>query len=448
MRKYLIGFLLLLLAVTVGWGYKEKVNREHLGYALEAEYQREFYDVIEQVEQVEVLLAKILVSNSPRLNALYLTETWSRAFFAQNALAQLPFKGMNLAASRKFLAQVGDYSRMVARELLEGKKISEEYSEQLARFHTEMGSFAQELHRIEKDLNGSRFRWSDKGTTEPIGQVAMAVDQGELHGFADFNKRMEELPVLVYDGPFSDHLEQRQPRSLTGEDIDAEEATKRALAFIDAPPETFQIVSRGETDGKIPGWSVTLRRLKGPGTINLDISKKGGHIIWMLDNRSIDQQKISSDEAGKRAATFLEQHGLKSMQPVSTLRQGNTQAISFVYTENQVRYYPDQIKVKVALDNGQVVGFEALSYRMAHGKRQLPDPKLSKEEVKEKINSSLQVEDIRLAVIPLVTGQEILAYEVKASRRNDVFLIYVNAWNGEEEQIFKVINEQGGQLTI
>jgi len=58
------------------------------------------------------------------------------------------------------------------------------------------------------------------------------------------------------------------------------------------------------------------------------------------------------------------------------------------------------------------------------------------------------VERVRLALIPLDGGKEVLAYEVKAMLGSDAFLVYINALNGEEEQILKVVELPGGQLVM
>jgi len=111
MRNWFYGIMgLLLLTWVVSYGYIERTNREVMANALEADYQREFYNLVSHVEQTRVLLGKSLASGSPRHNILYLTEIWNRASDASVSLAQLPLTDINTSASRKFLTQLGDYA--------------------------------------------------------------------------------------------------------------------------------------------------------------------------------------------------------------------------------------------------------------------------------------------------------------------------------------------------
>ena len=53
-----------------------------------------------------------------------------------------------------------------------------------------------------------------------------------------------------------------------------------------------------------------------------------------------------------------------------------------------------------------------------------------------------------MAVIPTETNKEKLCYEVKGQKGKDIFIIYINAYNGNEENILKVIEADDSILTI
>ena len=149
-----------------------------------------------------------------------------------------------------------------------------------------------------------------------------------------------------------------------------------------------------------------------------------------------------------KAKAFLAKTEYKSMVPTYSLRQQNTMVVLFAYQENGVIVYPDLIKVNVALDNGQITGFEGAGYLINHYKRNLPEPSLSKDEAQEKLNPALKIESSRLTVIPLETREEKLCYEFKTSYKGDDFLIYINALDGREEQILKLLKTPGGTWTM
>lgn len=136
------------------------------------------------------------------------------------------------------------------------------------------------------------------------------------------------------------------------------------------------------------------------------------------------------------------------MVPVYSMVQNNIATVSYVYQEDGVIIYPDQIKVDIALDNGRVLGFEALTYYMSHRKRTLPRPKISEEEARQLANSEMDIERVKLALIPLESGDEVLTYEVRGKMDGEVYLVYINAVTGNEERIMRVIHTENGRFAI
>lgn len=110
--------------------------------------------------------------------------------------------------------------------------------------------------------------------------------------------------------------------------------------------------------------------------------------------------------------------------------------------QDDVRIYPESIKIKVALDNGQIVGFTGSDYLKSNRERDLPSPKITKEEARGNLNSNVKVMEDGLAVITNDLGDEVLCYEVIGTMDNDTYRIYINAENGYEEKVEKMQNAE------
>ena len=166
----------------------------------------------------------------------------------------------------------------------------------------------------------------------------------------------------------------------------------------------------------------------------MSITKTGGHIAWMLDNRKIGSKKLSLEDVTKKAVDFMNKKGFKDMVPTYSMINNDTGVVNFAYTQDKVIIYPDLIKIKVALDNGEIVGWEAQKYLMSHRARKIKQPLLTEDEASKYISSSIKTKEGRLALIPTDNGNEVLTYEFKGDYRGDEFLIYINANNGNEEK--------------
>ncbi|MGB9887717.1 MAG: germination protein YpeB [Moorellales bacterium] len=442
------------LLVLAGWGLWERSNRLTYANALEAGSQLEFYNLLSRVEQAEVAASKALVAASPRQQILYLAQAWNEAVDAQDSLSQLPVGHLNLSATRKFLAQAGDYSLALARKLAGGEDLTPSERDQLSRLTAQLGEFGRRLHLLESRLSRRGFRWSTLAVSArpaPIkgGTARAAADLEELAELGNFEQRLQEMPALTYDGPFSDHRFQLAPKGLTGPRLDRDAAQAKALAFARAAGlDTARVVGSRRTSGPIPAYSFTLTTTNARVRISLDVSEKGGHVIQMLNDRPLGPSRLDASQALQRAREFLTKQGLADLSPTYSLAEANAQTVTFVATQEGVKLYPDQIKVKVALDNGEVIGWDASNYLINHRPRRLPEPRLTEATARSRVSRELQVGPGRLCLIPTVGGEEVLTWEFSTQADGDRFLVYINALNGAEEQILKVVEQPGGQLTM
>ncbi|MCG0277417.1 MAG: germination protein YpeB [Thermanaeromonas sp.] len=458
-RKWTSWVLLLSLLAAISWGLWERANRMALVHAVEGSGQRDFYNLLSQVEQSEVSLGKALVSSSQAQTAALLTQASNQAAGAQSSISQLPTPGINLVGTRKFLAQTADYCQYLAQKVARGQSLSQEEIQNLSRLRQEMGKLAADLHSIEGQVATRAIRWSSfyslhmPSLPRTIAWLSARPVQSTPHpleGFVNTDRHLQSLPSLNYDGPFSDHLEKARPWGLVATPVDQPTAEKNALKFAnDASGTTYRITGVNPVNGRIPCFGISLVDEKKPDRqARIDVSRQGGHIISFLNPRTVGAPAIDVKAAQERATAFLKSQGFPDMVPTYTITQGSTQIFTFAAKQKDIILYPDQVKVKVALDNGEIVGFDATPFFMAHHDRDLPAPRLTAKEVTAKVKPHLKVEGVRLALIPTGGGREVLTYEVSTKLDAERYLIYFNALTGEEEKIMKIIDVPGGQLTM
>ena len=121
--------------------------------------------------------------------------------------------------------------------------------------------------------------------------------------------------------------------------------------------------------------------------------------------------------------------------------------VNVLPVQDGVPLYPDLVKVELSMETGEVVGLEGLNYLTNHVQRALDRPKLSEGEARERLNPSLDVAGARLCVIPLEQTEK-LAYEFSASLEDTHYLVYIDALTGDELVIYRLIEDENGQLAI
>lgn len=453
MRKdYLTWVLLgaLALLLTVSWGLSERRERLALKQDLDVQYQKVYTEMLDNVENVEVNLGKSIVSGSMANNALIMADIWRQAYEAQARLNELPLSHPVLERTSKFLAQTGDYAYSLTKNMAAGKMPSSQQVDQLKALHTQAGELSKELHRIFASAEDGRFTWGELGSD--IKRRLPGSAKENLSGSMEsVDKKMQEYPTLIYDGPFSDHINKINPRGVTGKEISREEAQDIARQFVDIPSGEIRSVSFVTTvNGAIPVYRfrITPEDRNKYGITELDVSIKGGHVLMAANARDVASRKISEREALDKAAAFLKGKGLGTMENTFYSIQDNVLLAAFANVQRNVLVYPDQVKVQVALDNGHVVGYEALDYFMTHQKRDIPPAKISMEQARKKVNQRLTIDSSRLVIIPRDVGGEVLAYEFRGKIEGDVYYVYINAQTGAEESILKLIQTGGGTMAL
>ena len=439
----IICVLLIVVAILGAILYKKQ--REYR-QASENSYNMAFYELVDYVQNVEAYLAKSLISTTPEHGAETLTNLWREANLAQSYLSMLPIESQELENTEKFLNQVSDYSYSLSRKNIYNESLTQDDLKNLKDLHGYSVELENTLNQLSEDLNTGRLEWGEltkKGSTA----FAQQVDNVSKESFSNLEENFHEYSGLIYDGAFSEHLTSNEQKGLTGEDIDEDKAKQKAEEFIGKEniKETSNLGYSENATIPVYDFSITNNNEE---TINISISKKGGHVVYMNTNREVNSEIISQEEANKKGKEYLSNKRFPNMKETYYLKQEGIVTINYAYEQNGVVIYPDLIKVKVALDNGEVLGIETTGYLNNHQERNTSNVKITKEQAKKALNKELNIESEGMAIIPTEWKTEILCYEFKGKVDDREFLVYINAENGREEDILVINNTPNGTLTM
>lgn len=446
--RHMLSVIVVLGAVIIGLGafvYKKEMDYRQ---ASENSYNMAFFELVDYVQNVETYLAKSLISTTPEHGAETLTHIWREADLAGSYLAQLPIENQELSNTAKFLNQVSDYSYTLSRKNIYNEPLTQEDLDNLTSLHDYSVELKNTLVQLSADMNDGRISW---GELTKKGKVAFAQQVSNISqdSFSGLEENFHEYAGLIYDGAFSEHLTSPERKGLTGEDIEEEKAMKIAKTFF-GEDRIEEITSNGLSEnGNIPSYDFYIKiKNEKNHTASISISKKGGHVVFLNQNRDVEAEAISNEQADEIAKKFLNEKGFPNMKETYYLKQQGILTINYAYEQNEVTMYPDLIKVKVALDNGEILGVETTGYLNSHTERTLPKVKITKEEAAKTINKNLEISATSLAVIPTEFKTELLCWEFKGKVDDTEFLVYINAETGREEDILVIQNTPEGTLTM
>lgn len=437
------------LALVAAWGMYQYRNVANLRQELDNQYNRAFYEMVGYVDNVQALLIKSLITSTPNATATTMQEAWRQANLAQANLGQLPVSQHALANTAKFLAQVGDLAYSINHKNMEGKNLDEKEYKMIEQLHGYAESLNKSLNDLQSQISSGRIKWGElreKGT--PLFKRTSSEMPKEQ--FENIDKTFVDYPTLIYDGPFSDHLTKIEPKGLTGEDLNQDEAKEYVIKFFgkDKVERVDTVGKNDNSDIKTYTYNVVFKDGSEDDIATVDVTQKGGHVLWMLRNRDTGQETVDIDKAKELGKKFLEERGYKGMVDTYYLKEDGTATINYAYQQEGVTIYPDLIKVKIALDNGEIVGFESKGYLYAHTERNIPEPKITEEEARSMIGDRMEIVSSGLAIIPTDYKTELFTYEFKGKLNDRDFIVYINAETGKEEKILMIVDTPNGILTM
>lgn len=445
--RHMLSIIVVLFTIIIIMGIIIYKKQAEYRQASENQYNMAFYELVDYVQNVETYLAKSLISSSAEHGAETLTHVWREANLAQAYLSRLPIDSVELEKTAKFLNQVSDYSYSLSRKNINDEELTEEDLSNLEELHGYSVELENTLNQLSADINEGRIKW-DELTKKGTVAFAQEVSNISKSSFSNIEENFHEYSGLIYDGAFSEHMTSDTKKGLTGDNIDEEKAKQIAIDFI-GQDRVQEISSNGKsenTDIITYDFSVKVNN-ENEENMNISITEKGGHVLLMNYNRNVEAETISQDRANELGINFLKSKGIENMKETYFLKQDGIITINYAYTQNDVVIYPDLIKLKIALDNGEIMGIETKGYLNSHEERNIGEVKVSKETAKETLNKNLEIKSENLAIIPTEWKTEVLCWEFKGTVDDTDFLVYINAETGKEEDILVIVDTPNGTLT-
>ncbi len=439
-NKIWIALTVVLLIIIAILGYNLRNKSMAYSTTKENDYNRAFYEVVDYVQNVKTYLAKTMVSKSAEHGAEMLTHVWREANLAQSYVGMLPIESQELENTEKFLNQVSEYSYTLSRKNIDGEGLTDEDINKIKELYNYSNDLSNTLNEMSTELNNGTLTWEDLMKNTEASEIA------EVSTFNVVEENFHEYTGLIYDGAFSEHMTSTEKKGLTGDDIDEETAKQKAEKFIGKDKIKSTQNNGYVENGDIPVYRFEMTTNDNQ-TIGISISKKGGHVVYLNYNRNVTEEKISEQDAVQMGKEYLASKGYPNMQETYYLKENGFITVNYAYKQGDVVIYPDLIKIKIALDNGEIIGLETTGYLNCHYERNIPTAQISMEEARENLSDKIEIKSEGLAIIPTEWNTEIFCYEFKGKVEDIDFIAYINAETGEEEDILIITNTPNGTLT-
>lgn len=416
--------LLLVGALATSLGiFAHRVNE--LGKELGAVYDSAYYQTLDGLGDLENKLKKVQVASLPKTQKTLLEESYVDCEVITSHLGRLNNEEFDSQKIMKFINQLGGFSCYLARKL--------PYENITTNENTKLLKLTEVVSALHK-------AFSEAGETVALGgNLYNTLNKGieTLSGVYDaFDQTTVEYPEMIYDGPFSDGLLDRETKFLKDkEEISESTALERVKAFY------TEAESGGEVKGAIPSYLFNVS----DGVV--EISKSGGYVVEIVREQQEGEASLTKEQAIGAGKGFLENVGYTGLEAVWVSINESIAYINFACVKDGIIYYPDLIKVKISLMDGSVIGLDAQNFLYNHVERNLSGEvgNVSDLEFKEGFEPLVK----RRALIPTEWNTELEVYEVAGRYDGAFYYIYYDVKTLEEIKVMRVIKDDlQGELIV
>jgi len=425
-RKWLCAVVALsvatvaLLVSTLVFSMRPK--RSYLG-ELESVYQRNFNDFTQNLSTLEVRLSKLSVADDMDLQRELADGIWRQTGELTVYLASLPLDHHAVEKTYKLLNQLGDYVYALNKKLSQGVALTAQESKN-----------AQTLYALAKEINASLREFRAQNPTYRFTEHLDGLGASEV-GDALVGEGTAEYPHLIYDGPFSDSLTEKDYSWLSRF---AETDEKQAVAWAQerfAGEPTY--LGTTQTEPKC--------HIVGIGDAYLQVTVRGLLPMTVAVNTPSQAPELQMSEAVAVAKAWAESAYGVTFEETWWIAAEGVATVNLAIRDGGVTYYPELVKIKVDLATGKVVGAEGLNYISNRGSHAGYTATRTVAEARAVLKSLPDAEYTRLALIPKGT-RTILCREFTCEQDGYTYIVYVGANDLREYDVLRVVDTDQGEM--
>ena len=421
-----LGVTTLALATTVTVG---AVEMSSLKKGAMSANRATTYELAGIMENVDNDLDRARISASPVQQGRILTDLLVQARLAEADLEKLPISFQEERNITTFINRMAMECERMLSKLRRGETLNERDMETIEGLYTANHAIRQELQGLTEKLTDKDIGEYLKGNGGMVSEVLNRLDTLTLEeNRAALEKKKGEMP-----GAGMRSMPENGENAVDGAravELCKEYFTKYKIDNFQCVGET---VTRGYSAYNVQGYDEK-------GTLLFaEIDRQSGNLVGFEYYEDCSAENFDLQNAERIAEEFLDGLGYEDMEIVKCRESGSTAEFTFLYEEDGVVYYPDEVRVQVCRTRGIVTAMDATKYLRNHRDRVEMNAKINLETACEKLSKKLSMESARLAVVNTARGERV-AYEFLCSYQDNYYYVYIDAETGDEIAIINAQN--------
>ena len=412
MKKLLPNLLLSMALIVLGtWAVLASRSAARAEHSLNESCLAALGESAELMQSMSLSMEKALLSRDASQTAQLLSQIGRDAGDVRRALTFLPLDEGTLSAAMSLADDIAADTAVLLGELVDSGGLSTASRDALSRYLDECTLLSGKISVTRQEVLSGQRTLSEVSSADPDATPRVVTRLPTARGLPQTEVTVGQAMTLA--------------RAFIGED--------RVTDLRQAP----------DLLGPVAAWGVTAETPDV--TLNVYVTQIGGKVLLMAPETAAFSELLSVGECRSAASEFLTSRGFASMESEYHQIYNGLCVLTFIYVQEGVLIYPDRVTVQVRMDTGDVVGFEASAYWQNHTPRRIAAPALSAGDARALLAPEADEQNVRLCLFP-EADRETLCWEFTVSYQGETYLVYLDARDGHEVSLQKLILLENGVM--
>jgi spore germination protein len=345
---FVLAYSVVVLAVfSIG----KVTENNQLSIALSGQYAKEMTDASEKLGELDTAVKKTLLFNASDGSSKAREDIWRLSSDIKNSVSSLPLDQSFSTSWLNYLGRLGNYAKQAER--IEDHA---EYHKVMMRASENLGVLSEEWQIATSGMVGGKLSIGDW-----VNQLDSTKSEHDWSGMGTTVKQYTEsdFPLTASE---SDSMKKKDLKHMEDAKVSKEEAIARFKKLFPTVSSDVIGIESSKPGSPYPFYHIRFSDENAIGYI--DITEKGGHVLSYLAERSFSSEVMPFEELEKKAKRFLKDEGYTDLELEESRENHSAWHMVFVRIEPEykAKVFSDTIHLKIAKDNGEIIGLDASEY--------------------------------------------------------------------------------------
>lgn len=422
---FILSYALFVLAV---FAFRQSTENEAMHHVLNAQYARKMSEASQKLEELDEAVNKTLLFQESEGFTEATDDVWRLSNDIKTSVGELPIDRGFSNTWMNYLGRLGNYAKEA------NSSTQEQFVDVMQKASINLREMADDWQVATRDV--VRGDLTVEGWRNQLDSIEATADWDNMRETVQ-QYTETDFPLTASE---SDALKTKELQKLTDEKITKQEALERFKTLFPDVKDTSLAVEMSAPGAPYPFYHIRFAYNHSIGY--MDMTEKGGHILSFLVERSFEEEELPYEDLEKSATTFLQQAAYDDV--VLEESRENDTVWHFVFVRMDPTYdakvFSDTIHVKVAKDNGDIVGLNAMEYIQ---KVEVEEQPIVEQNWKTFFQPTVTVMEEEFAYVENDRFEQRLAYRLLVTQEiEDVLHTYVVIVDAETGEVLKTEQQQ------